>query len=92
MYIRVSLLRGEDMGKRIGKAFIVGAVFGLIGQILMTIFARFAPADLVTPIAMVMFGLLSVILIVSGLYFKVAQFGGEGAAIPLCGLMFGAAM
>lgn len=38
-----------------------------------------------------MFGVVSVGLIISGAYFKIVQFGGDGAAIPVCGLMFGAA-
>lgn len=81
-----------EAGKRIGRAFIVGAVMGLIGQILMNIFGAFVPADFVTPVAMIVFGIISAGVILSGLYFKVAKFGGDGAAIPLTGLMFGAAM
>ena len=38
-----------------------------------------------------LFGVVAVGLIASGLYFKIAKFGEEGAAIPVCGLMFGAA-
>ena len=78
--------------KRIGKAFIVGGAAGLVGQILMTLAGSFVPADLVTPVAMLIFGILSIFVIRSGLYLKIAQFGGDGASIPLCGLMFGASM
>ena len=78
--------------KRIGKAFLVGGAIGLIGQILVTAAAAFAPADLVIPVAMLVFGVLAIGVITSGLYFKIAKHGGDGAAIPLCGLMFGAGM
>ena len=38
-----------------------------------------------------LFGIVAVGLIASGLYFKIAKLGEEGAAIPVCGLMLGAA-
>lgn len=79
--------------KRIGKAFIVGGCVGLMGQILISLLSLVIPdATVVTMAAMIVFGLIAVALIGSGFYGKVAQFGGKGAEIPLCGLMFGAAM
>lgn len=38
-----------------------------------------------------LFGIVAVGLIASGLYFKIAKLGEEGMAIPVCGLMLGAA-
>ncbi|MBQ6621848.1 MAG: SpoVA/SpoVAEb family sporulation membrane protein [Mogibacterium sp.] len=79
------------MGARIGKAFVVGAALGLIGQILILLAGMIVPADLVVPAAMLLFGILSVILILSGFFPKVMEWGGAGAAITLTGLMMGAA-
>ena len=79
------------MGKKLINAFIVGAAVGLVGHLLMVLTALIVPADFVTPVAMVIFGVISAGAIASGAYLKIAAFGGEGAAIPLCGLMFGAA-
>ena len=79
------------MAQRIGKAFVVGAVLGLVGQILMLICGLLVPADLVTPVAMLLFGVLSMVLILTGVFPKVMDWGGAGAAITLTGLMMGAA-
>lgn len=76
---------------RIGKAFVVGCGAGLVGQIIVSLFAGFLPGDLLVPISMLVFAVISVIVISCGFYGKIAFFGGDGAAIPLCGLMFGAA-
>lgn len=79
--------------KRIGKAFIVGGCVGLVGQVLIALASIWIPDPaLVTMAAMLVFGVISVAVIGSGLYAKIAAFGGDGAQIPLCGLMFGAAM
>ncbi len=81
------------MAKRIGKAFLVGCFVGLIGQILILILGALGVSnDMVVMAAMLAFGVIAVVMIVSGFYFKLSAFGGSGAAIPVCGLMFGAAM
>ena len=82
---------GDSMGKKLFNAFVVGVVVGLTGHFLMILSAMIVPSDFVTPVAMILFGLISSIIIANGAYMKIAAFGGEGAAIPLCGLMFGAA-
>lgn len=73
------------------KAFLVGALIGLIGQILTWICSQFVPSDLLLAASILLFGVLSIAMIGSGCYAKVMAFGGNGAAIPVCGLMFGAA-
>ena len=79
--------------KRILKAFVVGCGVGLIGQILIAIFSRFIDDPMLTIlVSMLAFGCLGVVMIITGFYFKVAKFGGNGAAIPVCGLMHGAAV
>lgn len=49
------------------------------------------PVDLVVMVSITLFGVLSVVMIGTGFYAKVMAFGGNGAAIPVCGLMFAAA-
>lgn len=79
--------------QRVGKAFVVGAAAGLIGQILLSIVSLGIPDPALAGMATAcLFGLLSVWLILSGIYFLVGKFGNDGASIPLCGLMFGAAI
>ena len=80
------------MFNKIWGAFIIGVVIGIIGHLLMLLTSLVVPSDLVTPVAMLIFSILSTIVIANGTYIKIAAFGGEGAAIPLSGLMFGAAM
>lgn len=78
--------------KRILKAFAVGAGAGLVGQILMALVSlAVSDTNLVTMISMLLFGFIGFALIAAGLYTPIARFGGDGAAIPLCGLMYGAA-
>ena len=81
------------MGKRIMNAFLVGGVIGVVGQALIMIAGMIIPdATAALMLGMLLFAIVSVFVISSGLYLKIAEFGGSGAAIPLCGLMFGAAM
>lgn len=80
------------MIKRAGKAFLVGGSIGLIGQILIEI-ASLAVSDptMAMMLGILIFGFVAVGMVLSGMYFKISEFGGNGAAIPVCGLMFGAA-
>lgn len=80
------------MLKKIGRAFLVGGCIGVVGEALIQL-ASLWILDRTTAMmaGILMFGVVSVGLIISGAYFKIVQFGGDGAAIPVCGLMFGAA-
>ena len=81
------------MLKKLGKAFITGGCIGVVGQILISVAGLVLPDPSLAMMAgMLLFGFLSIGLIVSGAYFKIGAFGSESAQIPLCGLMFGAAM
>lgn len=80
------------MLKKIGKAFLVGGCIGLVGEALIQLAGLFIKDPTMTMMAgILLFGVVAVGLIASGLYFRIAKFGEEGAAIPVCGLMFGAA-
>ncbi len=81
------------MIRRIVKGFLVGGLMGLIGQVIFLVISKTAiPSDMIVPATMLTYGFVSVALILSGLYFKLAAFGGHGADLPISGLMFGAAM
>ena len=80
------------MLKKIGKAFLVGGCIGVVGEALIQLASLFiADATSAMMLGILLFGFVGVVLILTGVYFKVAEFGGDGAAIPVCGLMFGAA-
>ena len=81
------------MIQRIAKAFVVGAGAGLIGEICLSIVKLFTDnAMAATMISVILFGVVAMILIATGIFNKIAAFGGDGASIAMCGLMHGAAM
>ena len=81
------------MAKKVLNAFLTGGVIGAAGQALIMLAGMLVPdATLALMLGMLLFGFVGVVLIVSGLYLKIARFGDTGASIPLSGLMFGAAM
>lgn len=61
------------------KAFLVGGVICLIGQLLVD-YTKLTPGKI-----LVMFVVLGVILGAVGLYEPIAEFGGAGATVPLTG-------
>lgn len=61
------------------RAFIVGGVICVIGQLLID-FTRLTPAKI-----LVMFVVAGVILGAAGVYEHIADFGGAGATVPLTG-------
>ncbi len=81
------------MLKKVGKAFLTGGCIGLVGEALIQLASLWiADSTMAMMAGILLFGFVAVVLILSGLYFKISAFGGDGAAIPVCGLMFGAAM
>ena len=78
--------------KRAARAFIAGGCIGTLGQVMIRICGIFVPAEFSVLIAMLVFGAISSIVIIAGLYDPIAKFAANGAAIPVCGLMYGAAM
>lgn len=80
------------MLKKVGRAFLTGGCIGVAGEALIQLASLLIPDATVSVMAgVLLFGIAAVILILSGAYFKIAEYGGDGAAIPVCGLMFGAA-
>lgn len=61
------------------KAFLVGGIICLIGQLLVD-YTKLTPGKI-----LVMFVVLGVILGAVGLYEPIAEFGGAGATVPLTG-------
>lgn len=61
------------------RAFLVGGVICVIGQLLID-FTRLTPAKI-----LVMFVVAGVILGAAGVYEHIADFGGAGATVPLTG-------
>lgn len=61
------------------KAFVVGGIFCLIGQILIDK-TKLTPARI-----LVSYVMIGVILSASGIYSRIAEFAGAGASVPLTG-------
>ena len=61
------------------KAFVVGGIFCLIGQILIDK-TKLTPARI-----LVSYVVIGVILSASGIYSRIAEFAGAGASVPLTG-------
>ena len=61
------------------KAFVVGGLICVVGQILVDL-TKLTPAKI-----LVMFVVIGVILGAFGIYEKIADFGGAGATVPLTG-------
>ncbi|MCL6597989.1 stage V sporulation protein AC [Alicyclobacillus macrosporangiidus] len=69
------------------RAFFVGGGVCVLGQVVQTLFVRFAgfsPQDASNPTVAVMI-LLSVIATALGVYDKFAQWAGAGSAVPVTG-------
>lgn len=64
------------------KAFLVGGIICVVGQILVDL-TKLTPAKI-----LVMFVVIGVVLGAVGVYEKVADFGGAGATLPLTGFGF----
>lgn len=80
------------MAIRTVRAFLTGGFIGIIGQVLVKLCSLVVTdVTAVVMAAIFLFGVLSMFVVSSGLYNKVTRFGGNGAAIALCGLMNGAA-
>ena len=71
-----------DLVFDIVKAFLVGGLICVIGQILVDL-TKLTPAKI-----LVMFVVVGVILGAVGVYEKIADFGGAGATVPLTGFGF----
>ena len=84
--------KGTNMLKKVGRAFLTGGCIGVVGEALIQLASLLIPdATVSIMVGVLLFGIVAVALILSGVYFKIAEYGGDGAAIPVCGLMFGAA-
>lgn len=78
--------------KRSMRTFLVGGCIGVVAQFFMMLYASFLPETLVVIISMLTIGIIGSILIITDVYPKIAKVGYFGADLPVCGLMFGAAM
>ncbi len=75
-----------QVGRDLWRAFLVGGVFSIIAQALFDFFTRVEPSDgevvASTQAALILLGALLTGL---GVYDKIAEWGGAGAAVPITG-------
>lgn len=79
-----------DAVKKLAGAFIVGGIFGLMGQVIMVLIGGilgpgYGP-ELVVPLVLGVMGIIGGVLFACGLYQKIEKVGGFGAIMPFCGL------
>ncbi len=74
--------------KQILSAFIVGGLFAVFGQGVMSVLASVLGVNspLIVPLTLVVFGLLGGVLFIGGIYQKIEKIGGFGAILPFSGL------
>ena len=75
----------------VGRAFICGGAICLVIQVIMELLGLVMPAEaplaLRGAIALIIAGIFTVPLTLSGVYQKIADFGGMGANLPFIGLV-----
>lgn len=77
--------------KNLTGAFIIGGIFGVIGQALLSIYIGLLGPDspLLLALLLVSMGLIGGILFIFGIYQKLEAIGGFGAMLPFSGLATG---
>jgi hypothetical protein len=77
--------------KRLAGAFVVGGCAGVVGQLFITFFSFvLTDAMLAVMLSMLCVGLIGAVLVLTDVYPKISRFGGFGAELPVCGLIYGA--
>lgn len=75
----------------VGRAFITGGCICLVIQVIMELLGLVMPPELPLAlrgaVALVIAGVITVFLTLSGVYGKIADFGGMGANLPFVGLV-----
>ena len=80
----------RSVGQRLGGAFVVGGLIGLLMQGIMMAVGMALPGpmkQLVSPVSLVVLGLVGMVLVLTGAYKKIDKVGGFGAAVMFCGLV-----
>lgn len=77
-----------NMLKQILSAFIVGGLFSVLGQGLMSLFALTLGGDspFIVPLTLISLGLMGGVLFIGGIYQKIEKIGAFGAILPFSGL------
>lgn len=74
----------------VGRAFVTGGAICACIQVIMDLLAGVLPAEaplaLRGAIALVIAGVITVVLVQTGIYGKISEFGGMGADLPFIGL------
>ena len=76
----------SEIVKNCSKAFLVGGIICDIGQLIMNIIERFGyPKEQVMNIVPIIMVFLGALLTGTGIYSKLASFGGAGTVVPITG-------
>lgn len=77
-----------NMLKQILSSFIVGGLFSVLGQGLMSLFALTLGGNspFIVPFTLISLGLMGGMLFIGGIYQKIEKIGAFGAILPFSGL------
>ena len=77
------------MFKQIVSAFIVGGIFAVVGQSLISVISSLLGgfSMMVVLVTLLVLGMMGGVLFISGIYQKIEKIGAFGAILPLCGLV-----
>lgn len=78
----------RSAGQQLAGAFVVGGLIAVVSQVIMIVVSKLVPIhNLIVPVSLVCLGLLGMVLVLCGVYKRIAEVGGFGAGIMFCGLV-----
>lgn len=79
----------ESKGRLYGLCFLVGGIYGVIGQLIGTALEGVVGAAYAAPLTLLCLGVLAVILYVAGIHQRIAAVSGFGSVLPFNGFACG---
>lgn len=81
--------RAESKGRLYGLCFLVGGIYGVIGQAIGTALEGIVGPGFAAPLTLLCLGVLAVILYVPGIHQRIAAVSGFGSILPFNGFACG---
>lgn len=81
--------KAESKGRLYGLCFLVGGIYGVIGQLIGTALEGVVGAAYAAPLTLLCLGVLAVVLYVPGIHQRIAAVSGFGSILPFNGFACG---
>jgi hypothetical protein len=78
-------------GKVLGFSFLVGGIYGLLGEIIGTAVTPLVGSAFAGPVTLILLGVVAIILFIPGIHQKIAAVSGFGSILPFNGFACGIA-